>query len=167
MPNPNPLHLPMSLLALALSAGCVASGAPFADVAAPEGKAVIYVYRPDATIASARDIDVICYDTHGASGPGAIENGAYGYALVAPGKVECTTDTAKRVAAVFSAVGVDTNKARSTVIDAKPGQAYFIQTGWDGVGSYPVLQEVTPARGKAEIRECKLPESSASSGSPD
>ncbi len=110
--------------------------------AIPEGKALVYVFRPSAFSGSAVHYTVKANDT--AICPIHLYNGSYMVYFAQPGILKVSAEVAKEQSAVM--------------IEVKPGLTYFIK-GTIRTGTWvgrPYLEEVSVDQGKKEIRKCKL-----------
>jgi hypothetical protein len=133
----------MSCLTLTMvlgGAGCAASGPAFQKIAVPDGKSVIYAYRPSTLIGGAIRPAVQC-----GSSSIVLSRGGYHPFVVDPGTVLCSAST----------------EATSEVnVDAKPGEENYVREKI-GVGFFvgrPHLQVMDKETGEQEVRECKLQE---------
>ena len=126
------------VVAAASLAGCAASGPAFQKAAIPDGKSVVYAYRPNSIFGGAIVPTVTC----GSQGV-AISRGGYHPFVVEPGAVTCTAST----------------EATSTVrVDARPNEASFVKEKI-GLGFFvgrPHLTVMSSDEGEREAGECAL-----------
>jgi hypothetical protein len=129
-----------TLLVTLLLSGCAASGPPFQKVQIPEGKSVIYAYRPSTFFAGGVNPPVSCGGEHVRLG-----RGAYHPFIVDPGKAVCAASTE-----ATSSVGVE----------CKAGEERYVkeEIDWGFVVSQPRLSLVDNATGESEIQDCGLQE---------
>jgi len=133
-------RLPRMVLPLFLVLGCAASGASFRPIESiPEGKAVVYIYRPNSLIGGG-----IRY--HVAVGNQRIVyliRGGYFPYLAEPGETEFWART----------------EAKETITsDFKAGEVYYLK-GTVGIGlavGRPRFEFVSQEIGAEEVAKCKL-----------
>jgi len=130
-----------SALAVALFlGGCAVSGPPFQRVQIPEGKSVIYAYRPSSIFGAALKPAVSC----GAAGFN-LARGGYHPFIVDPGTTVCRAST----------------EATSEVdVECKTGEERYVkeEIGWGFFVGRPHLYVMDNATGESEIQDCRLQE---------
>jgi hypothetical protein len=124
----------------ASTAGCAAGGPAFQKVAVPDGKSVIYAYRPNSLFGGGIVPTVTC----GAQGV-ALSRGGYHPFVVDPGDVNCTASTEST-----STVRVDARANEASYVKERIGMGLFV--------GRPHLTEMSPEEGEREARECRLQE---------
>jgi hypothetical protein len=128
------------LLGLLLVGGCASLGPAYQKVGTvPDGKGVVYVYRPSSIIGGAVAYDVKVGETVVTT----LHNGGYYPYVATPGEVEFWAKTESRSA---------------VTLDVKAGEAYYIK-GTVGVGflmGRPHLMVVPATTAEPEIADCKL-----------
>jgi hypothetical protein len=132
-------RLLLVILASSFLFGCGAQGALFQKVAElPQGKGIVYVYRPTGFVGSG-----VTYDVHaGDRVIGNLKPGGYCSYFAAPGELE---------------VWAKTEAKSSVTVDVRAGQEHFIKGGV-GVGFFvgrPTLTIVDPDTGRREIATCE------------
>jgi hypothetical protein len=128
---------------LLAASGCASLGEVYQPMpSVPEGKAVVYIYRPKSFVGA-----MISYTVHVGKTP-AVElvNGGYRAVVVDPGETEFWAET----------------EARSSVTELlKPGRTYYLR-GTLGVGiiaGRPKLLFTPEEQGRSEIASCRqIPE---------
>ena len=126
------------ILAASLAAGCAASGPAFQRVAIPDGKSVIYAYRPNSIFGGGVVPTVTC----GASAV-SLSRGGYHPFIIDPGTVTCHAATEST-----STVRVDTRPNEASYVKEEIGMGFFI--------GRPHLQVTSKETGESEVLECKL-----------
>jgi hypothetical protein len=132
----------IAVLVTLLLAGC-ASGARYQRIEhIPEGKALVYVYRPSGFAGSAVVYDVRVGDT----AVGTLKSGSYfTYVASAPSELELWART----------------EAKSSItLDLKPGGVYYVRGG-TSIGflwGRPRLEIVSAEIGAKEIADCRTEE---------
>ncbi len=126
------------LLLVALATGC-ATGTSFKQVSEiPQGKGLVYVYRPSGIVGCA-----VSYDVHAAQeNIGHLYPGGYLTYFASPGELEVWGKTESR---------------GSVTVDVRAGEAQYVKASL-GVGilmGRPVLIVVEPQVGRSEIESCK------------
>ncbi len=124
--------------ASSFTVGCAASGPAFQRVAVPDGKSVIYAYRPSSIFGGAVVPTVTC----GASGV-PLSRGGYHPFIVEPGTVTCSASTEST-----STVRVDARANEAAYVKEKIGMGFFI--------GRPHLTVVSAEEGEREAGKCKL-----------
>jgi hypothetical protein len=119
-------------------AGC-ASGPAFKKIdEIPQGKGLVYIYRPAGIVGSA-----IAYDVYaGTEKVGRLVPGGYLTYLSSPGELE---------------IWGKTESKGSVTLDVRTGQEHYVK-GSLGVGflvGRPVITVVEPQVGQKEIQDCK------------
>jgi len=131
-----------SLAMICLMAGC-AQGPPFKKVTEiPQGKGLVYIYRPAGIVGSAVRYEVYA----GTDDVGHLVPGGYLTYFANPGELEIWGKTEAR---------------GSVTLDVKAGQEQYVK-GSLGVGLFvgrPILTVVEPQVGQREIRDCKQADS--------
>ena len=105
------------LVAAALSAaGCAASGAPFQDAKAPDGMALVYIYRPNEFRGGG-----VRYHVATKQGPivWLVGGGYYPY-FAAPGETEFWAETVEQASVTEQLVAGKTYYLKGTVEEALP-----------------------------------------------
>jgi hypothetical protein len=123
--------------------GCATTGPVFTPTKAPDGKALIYFYRPSAFTLSGRTIFMAF---PGSDHSYSMTNGGYYPLVVNPGTVSVT------------GVGTDIKPVKFT-IDVKKGDERYVIVAFSGSLGLTVpaeFQEVPAEKGKAEISKCNL-----------
>ena len=126
-----------TLLAATAGIGCSASGPAYQKIAVPEGKSVVYAYRPKSIFGAAIQPRVSC----GLPGPG-LKPGGYHAFVLDPGTVTCSASTEST-----SEVQVDAAPNGSSYVREKIGLGFFV--------GRPHLEVVDEATGEREIGNCK------------
>ncbi len=126
------------LVLISLLAGC-ASGLPFKSVTEiPQGKGLIYIYRPGSIVGSAVSYEIFA----GNEKIGRLLPGGYLTYFANPGELELWGKTEAK---------------GSITLDVKADQTQYVK-GSLSVGFFvgrPVLMTVEPEVGQQEITECK------------
>ena len=126
------------LVLISLLAGC-ASGLPFKSVTEiPQGKGLVYIYRPASVVGSAISYDIFT----GNEKIGRLLPGGYLTYFATPGELELWGKTEAK---------------GSITLDVKADQIQYVK-GSLSVGFFvgrPVLMTVEPEVGQQEIAECK------------
>jgi len=126
------------LVMISLMAGC-ASGLPFKSITEiPQGKGLVYVYRPSGVVGCAVSFDVYA----GNENLGRLLPGGYLTYFANPGELELWGKTEAK---------------GSITLDVKANQIQYVK-GSLSVGFFvgrPVLMVVEPEIGQQEIAECK------------
>lgn len=130
----------LALAGLMVLGGCATLGPVYEKVTTvPEGKGLVYLYRPGSFIGGGVAYDVKVGETVITT----LHNGGYYPYMATPGEVEFWAKT----------------EARSAVtLDVKSGETYYIK-GTVGVGFFvgrPHLMVVPAVTAESEIAECKL-----------
>ncbi len=140
--------LVVTLLTIA-SLACASLGTPYQALpSVPEGKALVYVYRPKSFVGSA-----ISYTVHAGDAPVVkLVNGGYRTYVAEPGETEFWAKT----------------EARTSVTERlEAGKTYYLRGGV-GVGlvaGRPKLSFVPAEQGQTEIASCRtVPERTPESG---
>ena len=128
------------VLASSLTLGCAAGGPAFQKVAIPEGKSVIYAYRPNSIFGGAIVPTVTC-GTQGIS----LSRGGYHPFVIDPGDVTCSASTEST-----STVRVDARSNEAAYLQERIGLGFFV--------GRPHLQVMSPEEGERAAHECKLQE---------
>jgi hypothetical protein len=118
--------------------GCSASGPAFEKIAIPEGKSVIYTYRPSSFFGAALSPMVVC----GGKGVG-LKPGGYHPIIVDPGPVLCTAST---------------ESTSEVNVEAAPGAENYVRETI-GIGvlvGRPHLLLMDAAQGETDARKCRL-----------
>lgn len=126
------------VLASSLTLGCAAGGPAFQKVTIPEGKSVIYAYRPNSIFGGAIVPTVTC-GTQGVS----LSRGGYYPFVLDPGDVTCSASTEST-----STVHVEARSNEAAYVKERIGLGFFV--------GRPHLQVVSPEEGEQAARECKL-----------
>ncbi|WP_225072842.1 DUF2846 domain-containing protein [Desulfuromonas sp. CSMB_57] len=129
----------LTLLALALLAGCANLGHVYQEELVPQNKGVVYIYRPSRFIGGGVSYDVKVGETPVTT----LYNGGYFPYFSDPGEVEFWAKTESRSA---------------VTLDIKAGETYFVK-GTVGVGllvGRPHLTVVPNEAAGKEIADCKL-----------
>jgi len=122
---------------LMLFAGCVDKRVAYHDAQNQEGKAVIYVYRPDSFVNSAETMNVELNNVE----IGYLTNGGYRYGLAEPGEIKIVLN--KNVIP-FNEYGA------ITVKDIQAGQSYYIKADPVALGGFNmILMDETLGRQEA------------------
>lgn len=124
--------------ASSFTVGCAASGPAFQRVAIPDGKSVIYAYRPSSIFGGGVVPTVTC----GSSGV-SLSRGGYHPFVVEPGTVTCSASTEST-----STVRVDARANEAAYVKEQIGMGFFI--------GRPHLTVVSAEEGEREAGKCKL-----------
>lgn len=130
----------LALSIVALCAGCSADGTPFTKVdSIPDGKGVVYIYRPAHFTGSA------VYGTLKANDVPItkVTNGGYFPYVAEPGMLH---------------LSIATETTNSTDVDVEAGKETYVKSSVS-IGllvGHLTLTEVSPEIGAQEIHECKL-----------
>ena len=132
------------LLGLALITGCAATGPTYTAMETiPEGKALVYIYRPQKFMGGGVYFDVHAGNRHAHQEIVTLKNGGYFPYITDPGEME---------------LWAKTESTSSVTLDLNAGDTSYVR-GSVGVGAFigrPKLTIVDNAVGAAEVRECKL-----------
>lgn len=128
------------IVSSSLMLGCAAGGPPYQRLAIPDGKSVVYAYRPNSFLGGGITPTVTC----GTKGV-ALSRGGYHPFVVDPGTVTCSAST----------------ESTSTVrVEARPNEAAYVKEriGMGVLVGRPHLTVMAPEEGEREARECRLQE---------
>ena len=121
-------------------AGCATSetGNPYKKAIAPPGKAVVYLYRPNAVAGSGLTPTVLC-----AGSATELRPGMYHPFEIDPGHIQCTSSYYENSASVD--------------LDVLPGHDYFVKefTGMGFFIGHVHLATVDPDYGQSETEKCR------------
>jgi hypothetical protein len=124
-------------------AGCATTGPVFTPTATPNGKAIIYFYRPSAFTLSGRTIFMAF---PGSDHSYSMTNGGYYPLVVNPGTVS------------VAAVGTDLKPVNFT-IEIKKGEERYVSVVFASTLGLTVpaeFAEIPAEKGRAEISKCNL-----------
>lgn len=124
--------------AIVFLSGCAVSGPPFQKIQIPEGKSVIYAYRPSSFFGAALRPTVSC-GQEGVS----LGRGGYHPFVVDPGSLVCRAATE-----ATSEVDVRSSAAQESYVKEEIGWGFFV--------GRPHLYLMDKATGESEIGDCKL-----------
>lgn len=128
------------VLAACTWAGCAASGPAFQKIAVPDGKSVIYAYRPNSLFGGGIRPAVHCGDSSSV-----LSRGGYHPFIMTPGTVRCSAST---------------ESTSEVNVDAKPGDASYVreQIGMGFFIGRPHLQVMDRQTGEQEASDCRMEE---------
>jgi hypothetical protein len=121
-------------------AGCSATGRPFVHVdPIPDGKGIVYVYRPDRTVGCAVSGTIRANGVPITN----VKNGGYYPYVADPGRVNLNVTTE-----VENSTDITVEAGREKYVKTTVGMGFFL--------GHLKLGEVSSDVGEREIRECRL-----------